>query len=252
MATSSVVDVRGRTVLVTGASGGIGRATALELARLGALVRLSGRDEAALREVARATGGTYLVADLARPEEVDRLGTWAGDVDVLVNNAGTGWAGRFVDMPPERVGELVAVNLLAPLRLTRALLPGMLARSRGHVVNVASIAGHVGPREEAVYAATKAALIAFSESLRYELAGTGVGVSVVSPGVVRTGFFDREGRPYRRRFPRMVEPEVVARAVARAVREERAEVFAPRWFAVPAWLRGAAPGLYRRLQARFG
>lgn len=246
------MDVRGRTALVTGASGGIGRATALELARLGAFVKLTGRAEAALREAARATGGTYLVADLARPEEVDRLAAWAGDVDVLVNNAGVGWAGRFAEMPPERAEEVVAVNLLAPLRLTRALLPGMLARGRGHVVNVASIAGHVGPGEEAVYAATKAALIAFSESLRYELAGTGVGVSVVSPGVVRTAFFDREGSPYARRFPRMVGPEVVARAVVRAVREERAEVFAPRWFALPAWLRGAFPGLYRRLQGRFG
>jgi short-subunit dehydrogenase len=246
------VELAGARALVTGASRGIGRATAVALARAGAAVKVTGRDQAALEAVARAIRGEHLAADLARPEEVDRLAAWAGEVDVLVNNAGVGWAGRFVDMPLDRVEEVVRVNLLAAIRLTRALLPGMVARGRGHVVNVASIAGHVGPREEAVYVATKAGLIGFSESLRHELAGTGVGVSVVSPGVVRTAFFEREGRPYTRRLPRMAEPEVVARAVVRAVREERAEVFAPRWYAFPAWLRGAAPGLYRWLQARFG
>jgi short-subunit dehydrogenase len=144
------------------------------------------------------------------------------------------------------------VNLIAPIRLTRALLPGMLQRRRGAVVNVSSIAGHVGVREEAVYASTKAGMIGFSESLRYELRGTGIRVSVVSPGVVDTAFFERRGRSYQRKFPRPIAPERVAQSVVRAVRGGTEQVYVPRWMAFPAWLRGAWPGLYRALAGRFG
>jgi short-subunit dehydrogenase len=107
-------------------------------------------------------------------------------------------------------------------------------------------------KDEAVYASTKAALIAFSESLRYELRGTPVGVSVVSPGVVRTPFFEHRGRAYERRFPKPVAPEDVAEAIAEAIEHDRAEVFVPRWMGVPARLRGGIPSVYRSLQDRFG
>jgi len=215
-------------------------------------VKATGRDHESLAGVARATGGAFLAADLSRGDDVDRLAEWAGPVDLLVNNAGVGWAGMFSQMEPSRTEELVRVNLLAPIRLAELLLPGMLERGAGHIVNVASIAGHVGVRQEAVYSATKAGLIGFSESLRYEVAGSGVGVSVVAPGVVDTAFFDRAGRPYGRSFPRLIGADRVARAIVRAVERNRAEVFVPRWMAVPALLRGAMPGLYRRLAARFG
>jgi short-subunit dehydrogenase len=155
-------------------------------------------------------------------------------------------------MPPDRAEHLVRTNLLAPIRLTRALLPGMVERGRGHIVNVASIAGHVGVRDEAVYAATKAGLVGFSESLRQELAGTPVGVSVVSPGVVDTAFFERRGRPYQRRSPRPIAPERVADAIVHAIRTGRPQVFVPRWMAFPAWLRGASPSVYRAGARRFG
>jgi len=173
-------------------------------------------------------------------------------VDVLVNNAGFGWAGPFRGMSPDEIDALVRVNLLAPLLLTNLLLPGMQERGSGNVVNVASIAGHVGVRHEAAYAATKAGLVAFTESLRYELSGSGVTVTLVSPGVIDTAFFEREGRPYERSFPRMIKPEAVAAGIVRAIERDRADVFVPRWMAFPARLRGAVPGLYRRLAARFG
>jgi short-subunit dehydrogenase len=242
--------------LVTGASSGIGRATALRLARVGARVLALGRDRAALDEVAAKTSGTVIVADLADPAEVERAAAESlavgGRVDVLVNNAGEGWAGPFADINPLRAELLVRTNLLAPVRLARALLPPMLERKSGHIVNVASIAGHVGVPSEAVYAATKAGLIGFSESLRYELAGTGVGVSIVSPGVVRTAFFERQGRPYTRGFPRPIDPDRVGRAVVRAIQRNKAQVFEPKWMGFPAWLRGAFPGVYRALAGRFG
>jgi short-subunit dehydrogenase len=128
----------------------------------------------------------------------------------------------------------------------------MLERGRGHVVNVGSIAGHVGVPREAVYAAAKGGLAVFTESLRQELAGTGVGVSLVSPGVVDTPFFERRGAPYERRRPRPVGADAVARALVDAIERDRPLVLVPGWLALPARLQGALPGLYRALAGRFG
>jgi short-subunit dehydrogenase len=244
--------IDGSTALVTGASSGIGRAIAMELARRGARVEATGRDAAALESLSRRTGGEWLAADLDRPEEVDRLAEWAEPVDLLVNNAGFGQTIPLQAMDPAIADSMIRVNLLAPIRLTALLVPGMIQRGRGHVVNVASVAGHVGVAGEAVYSATKAGLIALSESLRYEVRSLGVGVTVVSPGVVRTAFFERAGHPYDRRFPRPIRPERVARAVARAVRLRRAQVYVPAWIAFPVWLHGALPWLYRQGAARYG
>ena len=242
--------------LVTGASGGIGRAIALRLAGRGARLVLLGRQRDALEELADATGGHVVVADLAARAEVleaaDRAVRAFGQVDALVNNAGVGWSGAFTDLNEGEAERLIAVNLLAPILLTRALLPAMLGRGGGHVVTVASIVGHTGKGQEAVYAATKAGLVAFGESLRQELAGRGVGLSLVTPGVVRTPFFERRGSSYDRRWPRPVSPDRVAHAVVHAIEQNRAEVFVPGWLAVPARVRGALPGVYRALASRFG
>jgi len=246
------MDLSGKAALVTGASSGIGRATAIALSRRGVRVHATGRNQQALEALAEACGAAVLAADLSDPQNIDRLADWAGPVDVLVNNAGFGWAGPFTKMDTGTVQELIDVDLAAPIRLSALLVPGMVDRGLGHVVNVASIAGHVGVRFEAVYSATKAGLIGFSESLRYELVGSGVTVSVVSPGAVRTPFFEREGRRYDRAFPRPMGPERVARAIVRAIEGDRAQVFVPRWMGFPAWLHGAWPGLYRRLAAHFG
>ena len=242
------MEIRNAVCLVTGASSGIGLAVARRLEAEGGRVLALGRDAAALERV----GERALVCDLAEPGAWRHVAEEAGAVDVLVNNAGAGLAGPIEDISAEDVERLVAVNLVAPIELTRAVLPGMLARGRGHIVNVASIVAHTGRREEAVYAATKGGLVAFSESLRQELAGREVGVSVVTPAVVDTAFFARRGRPYDRARPRPLPPERVAEAVAAAIRSGRAEVFVPGWMTVPTRVRGAAPGLFRRLVDRFG
>jgi short-subunit dehydrogenase len=243
-------------VLITGASSGIGAATAAALAAAGARLVLTGRDPARLAAVAARTGGTAIPADLTDPAESARLAdaalTEAGRVDVLISNAGTGWAGAIAELPAEKATELVSLNLLAPIQLARLLAPGMAERGRGQLVFVSSIAGATGVRNEAVYAAAKAGLNCFAESLSYELAGRGVGVSIVLPGVVDTPFFSRRGRRYDRRWPAPIPAERVAQAITDAVARDLGVVYVPGWMRFPAWLHGASPAAFRRLAGRFG
>jgi short-subunit dehydrogenase len=249
----------GAVALVTGASSGIGAATAAALATAGASLLLSGRDEARLAEVAARTGGTALGGDLAVPggaaalaEQATAAAAARGGIDVLVNNAGLGWAGPTGEIPAAKVTELATVNLAAPIELTRLLVPGMTERGRGGVAFVSSIAGVTGVRGEAVYAATKAGLAAFAESLAYEVRGRGVTVSVIVPGVIDTPFFSRRGRPYGRTRPAPIPAGRVAAAIVAALEHDRPVVYVPGWLRFPAWLHGTAPGAFRVLAARFG
>src|SRR6266702_2630281 len=248
----------GAVALVTGGSSGIGAAAARALAAAGARPLIAGRDPARLQAVAQETGGLALAADLAAAggpaelAEAARQAAGPGGIDVLVNNAGIGWAGPIEQMTAEQAASLIAVDLTAPIQLTRLLVPGMIARGRGHIVFVSSIAGATGVRGEAVYSAAKAGLGCFAESLADEISGRGVGVSVIVPGVIDTPFFERRGRPYDRRRPAPLPPERVARALVTAVERDQRVVFVPRWMRFPAWLHGALPGTYRRLAARFG
>jgi short-subunit dehydrogenase len=250
------VHIAGAVALVTGASSGIGRATAESLAAAGARLIVHGRDEAALDELARRLGGVSLPADLEAVGAPDRLAARAldaaGRVDILVGNAGIGWAGPFAEMPAGDIERLVAVNLSAPILLARALLPAMRARGGGYLAFVTSIAGRLGVAGEAVYAATKSGLDAFAESLRLELRGTGVGVGVLVPGVVATRFFERRGHAYGRSRPRPLAAGPVADALVHMIESGGAEAYRPRWLRLPVAIRGAAPGAYRGLARRFG
>ncbi|ORT55989.1 SDR family NAD(P)-dependent oxidoreductase [Streptomyces sp. CB03238] len=244
-------------VLVTGASSGIGEAVADRFAADGRCrLLLGGRDEERLAAVARRTGGGALRADLAERAGVERLAAEAlereGRVDVLVAAAGIGWAGPFPRMPADAVDRLIAVNLTSVVHLVRLLLPPMAERGVGHLVMIGSMAGRVGVANEAVYATTKGGLLAFADSLRYELAGTRVGVTVVLPGAVDTPFFTTRGVPYHRDHPRPVPAERVAEVVWRAVVRGRDDVFVPGWLAMPARMHGAVPGFFRAMAKRFG
>jgi len=242
--------------LVTGASSGIGAAVAASLAAAGSRLVLSGRDRDRLNAVAAQTGATALPIDLAEPSGPDRLVEAAlgamGRIDLLICNAGVGWAGPIGELTAAKAAELVELNLLVPVQLSRLVVPGMAERGSGRLVFVSSIAGAVGVRHEAVYSATKAGLNYLAESLRYELEPKGVGISVVLPGAVDTPFFSHRGRPYGRRWPAPIAPERVARAITDAAARDLAVVYVPAWLRFPAWLHGAAPQGFRRLTARFG
>ncbi|MGI5241910.1 SDR family NAD(P)-dependent oxidoreductase [Dactylosporangium sp. CA-139066] len=245
----------GSVVLVTGASSGIGRCVAADLAGAGATVIVTGRDPARLRAVSRETGVPGVLADLSRPGAGARLAErvlerW-GRVDALVCNAGVGWAGDVAGMPESVLDRLLQVNLRAPIDMTRVLLPGMREQG-GHLLYVTSIAGRLGVAGEAVYAATKAALDVFAHSLRLELRGRPVRVSTVVPGVVDTEFFDRRGRAYERRIPRPMPPGRAAAAVVRALRHDRAEAYLPGWLRLPVAVRALLPAVYDAMAGRFG
>jgi short-subunit dehydrogenase len=197
-----------------------------------------------------------VLGDLAAPGAAagiaaDALGVH-GRIDVLVANAGLGWSGPFAEMRADEIDQLLAVDLLAPLQLVRCLLPPMIERGSGHIALVGSIAGRTAVAGEAVYAATKAALDVFAESLRLEIRGSGVTVSLTIPGVVDTGFFSARGRPYDRKRPRPLPATEVAQALVDGITNDRAEIWIPGWLRVAPAVRALAPGLYRHLSARFG
>jgi short-subunit dehydrogenase len=226
------------------------------LADQGVLVVAVGRDSGQLAEVAARTGGASLECDLRQPGSAERVVAHAlatyGRVDLLVANAGLGFAGDVAAMTPEALAELVAVNVTAPLQLARACLGPMLAQGSGRLLFVTSIAGALGVPGETVYSASKAAVEMFADVLREEVRADGITVSTLLPGVVATDFFEQRGVPYDRRFPRPMPPERVAAVAVRLLVSGRRSAVCPRWLAFPIRLRAVAPRLYRRLERRFG
>jgi NADP-dependent 3-hydroxy acid dehydrogenase YdfG len=232
-----------RVAIVTGASSGIGAATARELADRGVRVVLAARRVNELDRQARAIaalGGEAISipTDVTDPEQlaqlVDRANGAFGPVDILVNNAGANWLRPVVASDPGELTNVLGVNLLGAMLLARAVLPGMLERRRGAIISIGSLSGRVAM--EPVYSATKFGLRGFSLSLRRQLIGTGVSVSLVSPGNIRTDMT----RHVRGRLP---DPRVVAEAVCELVEHPRREVIVPRRHHAIAWLEQTSPVL---------
>jgi len=198
MASPTVVrDLEGKVALVTGATSGIGRATAVQLAAQGATVIVHGRDVsrgvAVVAEIENG-GGTarFVGADLGEPAEALRLAEEVGDVDILVNNAGFAWFGPSAELDAKTLDQLFAANVQAPYLLVSVLAPKMVARGHGVIINVASRAGTVGQPNTAAYGATKAALASFARSWAAEYGPAGIRVNSVSPGPVYTNAAARE------------------------------------------------------------
>jgi len=245
------MDLAGRKALLTGATGGLGRAIARALAGRGAVLSLSARNEAALAALAAelpGEGHRALPADLAEPGAAERLAAEAGPVDVLVANAGLPGAGRMEDFTPEQVARALRVNLEAPMLLAQALYPGMLERGAGHLVFVASLSGKAPSPQSSIYNATKFGLRGFALGLRADLHRQGIGVSIVSPGFVREAgmFADSGARP-----PAGLgtsTPTDVADATVRAIEADKVEVVvAPALQRALAHVGMSSPGLAVRV-----
>jgi len=236
--------ISGSTVLLTGATGGIGHAIARELHRRGATLILTGRRQEELEALAKEVGGRALTADLSDRAEVDRLTTEAGEVDILVANAGLPGTGLIDELKVEEIDRLLDVNLRAPIMTARALAPGMARRGGGHLLFVSSLSGKVATTRSALYSATKFGLRGFALGLREDLREQNVGVSVVCPGFIReAGMFADSGV----KLPKGVgtsSPDDVARTVATAIERNRAEVdVAPLPMRAGAMFAGIAPSL---------
>lgn len=264
------IELHGATVIVTGASAGIGHATALEFARRGANVVLAARREDRLRDLAArieriGVQSLVVVTDVSRTSDVERMVQAAigrfGQVDVLVNNAGFGFSGTIEETSEADMRELMDVNYMGAFNAVRAVLPQMRRQRSGHIVNVASVVGKFAFPFHGAYSATKFAMIGMTESLRGELDGSGITATVVLPGSTRTEFFEvqrtNDGHVSAPTGPQQ-SAEQVALAIVRSVRKPVPEVnvFAP--YRIAYGLHGFFPSLrdfagrwfYRRSKGR--
>jgi short-subunit dehydrogenase len=233
----------GWVALVTGASGGIGQATARELARQGASLVLAARRADLLESLATELGAmgvealavpTDLTDDAQIEPMIERALEHFGQIDILVNNAGIGSSRSLAKTAPDAIRRELEVNLVGAILLTRAVLPAMLERRRGAIISIASVAGHVAV--EPVYSGTKFGIRGFSYALRRQLRGSGVTVSLVSPGFIRTPMTRGNKAP-------MPGPEVVARRIAKLVRKPKREVIVPGVYRVALWFERYLPWL---------
>lgn len=245
-----------RTVVVTGASSGIGRETAIALAKRGARVIAVARREDRLKtlaaEVARVEA---FVADVTDDDDRARLVADAGPIDALVNVAGVGWAGPVDKIPLDEVRRIFELNVFALIDLTNRVLPQMLERRRGHICNMGSIAGFVGAPPLTMYSATKFAVQGYTEGLRREMNGRGVHVSLVAPGPAGSEFIEAapvagglaEGLRGTFEAGNVLPPWLAANAVVRAIERDAsfgyAEISAPR--ALGLYRLGQLPGVNR-------
>ncbi len=241
-----------RIAVVTGASSGIGEATARELTGRGWRCVLVARRRERLEALAAELGADVEVCDVSDRADVERMAAAVlarhPELGLLVNNAGIAGRGDFLSLAPDRIEAVIATNYLGGVWCTRALLPGLLPGA--HVVDVVSIAGTVSVPVSGPYAASKHAQLAFSRALAGQLASRGVSVHTVLPGFVETEGFPQRGRIPALLYRLVVGPELVATRIADAVERGKREVYVPRWYRVFALAQALAPRLVARLARR--
>jgi len=243
--------------VVTGGSSGIGAAIARELAGRDWQLVLLARSEERLSKLAAELGAEHEVCDVADREEVERVAARIRErhpaIHLLVNNAGIPGGGGFLELAPAQIEQLVDTNYLGSVWCLRAFLPALEAGAPSDVVNVASVAGTIAAGHSGPYSASKHAQLAFSRSVGVELAGSGITVHAVNPGLIDTPGFPNRSRVGNRLLKHLVaEPDLVARRVVQAVERNRIEQFVPRWYRPAAIVQAAAPGLLARGARAFG
>ncbi len=258
------MNLLGKKILLTGATGGIGYPLALLLAKQGAELALVGSSAAKLaqlRQDVQAAGGKCVVieADLSKPENarqvIDAASQGLGTIDILINNAGVMDFTLFEDQSPERIQQMININVTTPITLTRLLLPLFQARNSGMVVNVGSIFGTLGFPHYATYCGSKFAMRGFSQSLRRELVDSNIKVTYIAPRAVKTALNDEATTLMLQAANiNMDEPEFVAAEILKAITKEKQEHYIGQPESTFAWLNSFAPkfiNLGLKKQARF-
>lgn len=228
--------LRGKVVLITGASSGLGALLAREVAAKGAITILTGRNEERLQQVAASVSGnaSYKIMDVRKDEDVlacvSEIEKDYGRLDILINNAGYGIFSSIEEMDMAQYHNMIDTNYLGAVRCTKAVLPIMNRQKNGHIVNIASMAGKIATAKSTSYSATKHALLGFTDSLRMELRGSGIKVSSVNPGPIETEFFqlaDPEGSYLKNIKWLMMKPEYVVHKIMKLLHTQKAELNLP-------------------------
>ncbi|MGH7804298.1 MAG: SDR family NAD(P)-dependent oxidoreductase [Candidatus Binatia bacterium] len=245
--------IEGSTVLLTGATGGIGHAIARALGKRGAKLVLTGRKKEPLAALAEELSARTIAAELADPASIDQFVAEAGTVDALVANAALPATGPVLEFAPADVDRLLAVNLRSPIVLSAALAKGMVERKRGAIVLIGSLASKTASPGGAMYSATKFGLRGFAHGFRADLHGSGVGVSIVLPGFIREAGMFADAKVELPAGVRTSSPEEVAAAVVRAIEEDVGEItVAPVEMKVMTTIATVAPMMSAALQRLAG
>ena len=251
------MEFKDQVVFITGVSSGIGQRLAIDLAARGATVAGCGRSQERLQETLlemrrTSPSSAVHVCDVGDPEQVkgmvQKVLSEYGKIDILINNAGFGLHQSFIDSPLDSIEGMVRTNFLGAVYCIKEVLPSMVERRSGHIVNISSVAGKIGFPNTASYSATKFALIGLSESLYHELRPLGIHVSVVCPGPVRTKFhlhFD-DMAPKAPAFL-VLKTDVVSRVVIQAIVRKKFEVVIPLWLALACFFKRLMPNAFRLL-----
>ncbi|NIM25061.1 MAG: SDR family NAD(P)-dependent oxidoreductase [Nitrososphaeria archaeon] len=247
------MNFKNKLVLITGASSGIGRAAALQFAKKGANLILVARNKEKLNQTAEDlkkfnVSIFVLECDVSKKSDVEKMAKSIlekhDSVDILVNNAGFAIYGPVSKLSIEEIESQMATNYFGMIYCVKNFLPSMIKKKSGHIVNVASVAASFGLPGIASYCASKFAMLGFSEGLKHELKGTGVGITVVSPIMVRTNFFDHPSFEKMPKYsPTSLSPETVANAILKAANSSRLEIIVPSFVRGAVWMKETFPYL---------
>lgn len=247
-------------IVITGASSGIGALLAVESVKQGATVVLTGRNEQRLQQIASQLGSSasYYVMNVADAKQIESVFAQIihkhGRIDILINNAGYGIFATIDDLSITQYEQMMDTNYMGVVRCTKQVLPVMKAAGKGHIVNIASLAGMIGSAKSTAYSATKHAVLGFTNSLRMELRETPIVVSSVNPGPIQTAFFntaDPEGTYVRNINWLMMKPEYVVAKIMRLLHTKRAELNLPYAASFALKLYGLCPRLIDKIAGKW-
>ena len=245
------MDFKNKVVLITGASSGIGKQTAIEFAKLGSSIILVARRKNKLEQVENElkqfnVNTLVCTCDVSKKDQVEKMSKIVlekfNSIDILVNNAGFAIYGSVYDLSINDIESQMETNYFGMIYCTKNFLPLMLEKKSGHIVNVASVAASFGLPGIASYCASKFAMLGFSEGLKHELSGTGVGITVVSPIMVKTDFFDHPSFEKMPKYsPTSLNSKTVAKAIVKASNSSRLEIITPSIVRIAVWLKHTFP-----------